>query len=155
VNSKKIILTSVVLFSLASAANAERDGVYSGANFGGVVASKNVSRGFTAEANAGYQVSKYNAYQLSGMYGAHDNGWLMAEGLLKLPIGKYVTPYALLGVGYTHLNKSSGGADIGAGININITEKVSAMVQYKFIQTIGPGTPNANIVSTGLIFFLD
>lgn len=62
------------------------DDAYVGVNLGGNIFSKNTSNGFLAELNLGYQVNKSNAFQISGMVGNKQNGWVMLEGLWCIPI---------------------------------------------------------------------
>ncbi|MDC0535941.1 porin family protein [Francisellaceae bacterium] len=127
--------------------------MYVGGNFGGIIHGQDISTGFTAEGIIGYKATKHTAYQLVGMYGAEYNSWLMAEGLLKLPIGRFITPYLLVGAGYTHLPNNNAGVEIGGGVNLNITQDVSLLAQYKYIQTFGSNTPYANVISGGITYY--
>jgi opacity protein-like surface antigen len=151
--TKILALSATALLSFTSIAEAEKRGVYIGAGLGGLYGMSNSTGGIMAEGDIGYQFTPYNAYQISGAVGAHDNGWVLIESLFKLPIGQYVTPYFLLGAGYTHLNGNSIGADIGVGVNVNLNSNLSVLAQYKFIQAGGSGTPNAGVVSTGLTYY--
>jgi opacity protein-like surface antigen len=151
--TKILALSATVLLSLATVADAEQEGVYIGAGFGGLNGLSNTTGGIVAGADIGYQFSPYNSFQVSGMTGAHNNSWMMIESLFKLPIGQYVTPYFLIGAGYTHLNGNSVGADVGAGVNVNLNANLSILAQYKFIQAGGSGTPTAGVVSTGLTYY--
>ncbi len=131
-------------------------GSYSGANIGGIIeAQGGVTRGITYEPYMGYQFNKYLAIQLAGMIGNHDNYWLMGEALFKLPIGQYITPYVLVGSGYTHIPRSNGGFEVGAGLSFNITDRIAITPQYKYIQTFSAGTPSVQVVSLGLTFYVD
>lgn len=149
----KRLVYALALCSFTNIAVAENEGPYVGANFGGIIHAQDISTGFTAEANLGYQFSKYTALQISGMYGAENNSWLMTEGLLKLPLGRFITPYVLVGAGYTHLPNDSGAIDFGGGLNINITPDVSVFGQYKFVQTFSSGAPYANVISGGMTYY--
>jgi len=150
---KTLSLLAGVLLSLTTVADAEQKGVYIGAGFGGLSGLNNTAGGIVAGADIGYQFTPYNSYQVSGMTGAHSNSWMMVESLFKLPVGKYATPYLLIGAGYTHLNGNSVGVDIGAGINVNLNPNLSILAQYKFIQAGGSGTPTAGVVSTGVTYY--
>jgi opacity protein-like surface antigen len=144
---------SLTICSISFTAFAEKNGIYVGGNFGGIIHAQDISTGFTAEGVIGYQATQYSAYQITGMYGAEQNSWLMAEGLLKLPIGRFITPYLLVGAGYTHLPNNNAGIEFGGGINLNITQDVSISGQYKFVQAFGSGTPYANVLSGGITYY--
>ncbi|MDC0534297.1 hypothetical protein OAO18_00645 [Francisellaceae bacterium] len=149
------IALSLTLCGTSFTAFSENNGMYVGGNFGGIINGQTISTGFIAEGIIGYQPTQYTAYQIAGMYGAEYNSWLMAEGLLKLPIGRFITPYLLVGAGYTHLPNNNAGIEFGGGINLNVTQNISLSAQYKFVQAFGSGTPYANVLSGGIAYYFD
>ena len=148
-------VTASAIMLMSPSLYAETDGGYAGANFGGIIGGRNIDKGFTYEPVIGYQLNPYTSLQFSGLLGTRDNYWAMAESVFKLPLGDYITPFVLIGGGYTHLGGNSGGATAGAGINVNITPQLSLTPQYKYVQTFRSGTPRAQVLSLGLTFYLN
>jgi hypothetical protein len=152
--NNKIILATVISLGLSATAFADnQNGYYVGANFGGLIHSSGTTNGYTPSLTAGLQINPNSAFQITGMLGGHDNGFVMAEGLFMYPLSHFINPYLIVGAGYTHLSGNSIGGEIGAGMRFNLTPNLSLATNYRFIQALGSHTPTVGMLDAGVTYY--
>jgi len=150
----KCLLAMAISLGATSMAMADnQNGYYVGANFGGIVHANGGKNGVTTSLVVGSQQSAYSAFQLVGMAGGHDNGFVMAESLFMYPLSHFLTPYLMIGAGYTHLSGNSVGAEIGAGMRFNLSSNLSLTANYRLIQALGSQTPTVSMVDGGVTYY--
>ncbi|API87820.1 hypothetical protein F7310_09785 [Francisella uliginis] len=110
--------------------------------FGGMFGGSNMKmRGPTGNVMImpGYTINKYLTIQYNQMmsYGGTFTG--IGEGILMIPTGTMIMPYAAGGAGWSNMSGNTQGAwDVGGGIMIPLSKSVDINISYRYIQTIAP-----------------
>ena len=149
--NKISVVGAALAMMVASAASAQDNKFFAGPTVGAGFAG-----GPTLGLNGGYEFHKYGRLEATYDHMFMTSSWNMdtlGMNLIgQIPTGTFVTPYALVGMGYQWQNGiNQGNWTVGGGVRAEVTKNFDIDLRYRYIQGMWNQTNN-NFVGIGTNF---